>query len=109
MVRIATIGLDSRISANIKRFVFQCDRWGQGIVPLESARGDEMISADEVETSGVVAIVRLDDLSRAVPLTEALIRGGVRTVEFTFTNPAAGRVIETVRDALGEQAFIGAG
>jgi 2-dehydro-3-deoxyphosphogluconate aldolase/(4S)-4-hydroxy-2-oxoglutarate aldolase len=63
----------------------------------------------EVETSGVVAIVRLDDLSRAVPLTEALIRGGARTVEFTFTNPTASKVIESVRDALGEEAVVGAG
>jgi 2-dehydro-3-deoxyphosphogluconate aldolase/(4S)-4-hydroxy-2-oxoglutarate aldolase len=30
-------------------------------------------------------------------------------VEFTFTNPLAGRVIETVRDALGDRAIIGAG
>jgi 2-dehydro-3-deoxyphosphogluconate aldolase/(4S)-4-hydroxy-2-oxoglutarate aldolase len=68
-----------------------------------------MVTAQEVETSGVVAIVRLDDLSRATPLTEALIRGGVRTVEFTFTNRLAGRVIETVRDSLGDTAFVGAG
>jgi 2-dehydro-3-deoxyphosphogluconate aldolase/(4S)-4-hydroxy-2-oxoglutarate aldolase len=65
--------------------------------------------ANEIESDGVVAIVRLDDLSRAVPLTEALIRGGVRAVEFTFTNRLAGRVIETVRDALGDAAIIGAG
>lgn len=68
-----------------------------------------MTLASEIESDGVVAIVRLDDLSRAVPLTEALLRGQVRAVEFTFTNPLAGRVIETVRDALGDRAFIGAG
>jgi 2-dehydro-3-deoxyphosphogluconate aldolase/(4S)-4-hydroxy-2-oxoglutarate aldolase len=58
---------------------------------------------------GVVAIVRLDDLSSAVPLTEALIRGGVSTVEFTYTNPLAGKVIEEVRVAVGDRAAIGAG
>ncbi|MBA2598024.1 MAG: bifunctional 2-keto-4-hydroxyglutarate aldolase/2-keto-3-deoxy-6-phosphogluconate aldolase, partial [Chloroflexia bacterium] len=42
-----------------------------------------------IEADGVIAVVRLDDLSRAVPLTEALVAGGVRAVEFTFTNPAA--------------------
>jgi 2-dehydro-3-deoxyphosphogluconate aldolase/(4S)-4-hydroxy-2-oxoglutarate aldolase len=68
-----------------------------------------MSAVSAVEASGVVAIVRLDDLSRAVPLTEALIRGGVPAVEFTFTNPAAGRVIETVRSTLGDAALIGAG
>lgn len=68
-----------------------------------------MVTVHEVEASGVVAIVRLDDLSQAVPLTEALIRGGVRSVEFTFTNRLAGRVIETVRETLGDEALVGAG
>ena len=68
-----------------------------------------MANVGDVETSGVVAIVRLDDLSRAVPLTEALLRGGVQAVEFTFTNRLAARVIESVREALGEAAVVGAG
>jgi 2-dehydro-3-deoxyphosphogluconate aldolase / (4S)-4-hydroxy-2-oxoglutarate aldolase len=68
-----------------------------------------MAGTVDVESSGVVAIVRLDDLSRAVPLTEALLRGGVTSVEFTFTNPLATRVIESVRDAVGEAIAVGAG
>jgi 2-dehydro-3-deoxyphosphogluconate aldolase / (4S)-4-hydroxy-2-oxoglutarate aldolase len=68
-----------------------------------------MAGTVDVESSGVVAIVRLDDLSRAVPLTEALLRGGVTSVEFTFTNPLAARVIESVRDAVGEAIAVGAG
>jgi 2-dehydro-3-deoxyphosphogluconate aldolase / (4S)-4-hydroxy-2-oxoglutarate aldolase len=62
-----------------------------------------------VEDYGVVAVVRLDDLANAVPLTEALIAGGVHAVEFTFTNPRAGQAIETVRSAVGERGWIGAG
>lgn len=58
---------------------------------------------------GVVAIVRLDDLSPAVALTEALIRGGVSTIEFTYTNPLAGQVISEVRSAVGDRAVVGAG
>ena len=68
-----------------------------------------MAGVVDVESSGVVAIVRLDDLSRAVPLTEALLRGGVTSVEFTFTNRLAARVIESVRDAVGEAIAVGAG
>ena len=68
-----------------------------------------MSNANVIEADGVVAVVRLDDLSAAVPLTEALVAGGVRAVEFTFTNPAAGRAIEAARAALGERALIGAG
>lgn len=65
--------------------------------------------AETIADNGLVAIVRLDDLSAAVPLTEALLRGGVKSVEFTFTNPLAGRVIEQVRSALDGNANVGAG
>jgi 2-dehydro-3-deoxyphosphogluconate aldolase/(4S)-4-hydroxy-2-oxoglutarate aldolase len=66
-------------------------------------------SPSYIEQDGVVAVVRLDDLSKAVPLTEALVAGGVRAVEFTFTNPAATGAITAAREALGERALIGAG
>jgi 2-dehydro-3-deoxyphosphogluconate aldolase/(4S)-4-hydroxy-2-oxoglutarate aldolase len=62
-----------------------------------------------IEDYGVVAVVRLDDLASAVPLTEALIAGGVRAVEFTYTNPRASQAIETVRAAVGDRGWIGAG
>jgi 2-dehydro-3-deoxyphosphogluconate aldolase/(4S)-4-hydroxy-2-oxoglutarate aldolase len=58
---------------------------------------------------GIIAVVRLDDLSTAVDVTEALVAGGVTAVEFTFTNPRAGQAIEAVRIALGDRAAIGAG
>jgi 2-dehydro-3-deoxyphosphogluconate aldolase/(4S)-4-hydroxy-2-oxoglutarate aldolase len=62
-----------------------------------------------IEQDGVVAVVRLDDLSKVAPLAEALVAGGVRAVEFTFTNPAAGGAISAAREALGPRALIGAG
>lgn len=68
-----------------------------------------MSRASRIETGNVVAVVRLDDLSKAVELTKALAAGGVTSVEFTFTNPKAAQVITTVREALGDEAFIGAG
>lgn len=64
---------------------------------------------EAIEQGGVVAVVRLDDLSKAVPLTEALVAGGVRAVEFTFTNPTAAGAISAAREALGSRALIGAG
>lgn len=65
--------------------------------------------ARQIEDAGIVAIVRLDDLGAAVPLTEALVEGGVRAIEFTFTNRLAGRAIEEVRAACGDRALVGAG
>lgn len=66
-------------------------------------------SVSAIEQGGVVAVVRLDDLTTAVELTKALIAGGIRAVEFTFTNRFAARAIEAVRAAVGADGFIGAG
>jgi 2-dehydro-3-deoxyphosphogluconate aldolase/(4S)-4-hydroxy-2-oxoglutarate aldolase len=62
-----------------------------------------------IEACGVIAVVRLADLTKAAPLAEALVAGGVRAVEFTFTNPAAAGAITAAREALGPRALIGAG
>jgi 2-dehydro-3-deoxyphosphogluconate aldolase / (4S)-4-hydroxy-2-oxoglutarate aldolase len=58
---------------------------------------------------GIIAVVRLDDLSTAVDVSRALVAGGVTAIEFTFTNPRAGEAIEEARSALGDEAAIGAG
>ena len=63
----------------------------------------------DVKTAGVVAIIRLDDLTDAVPLAQALIAGGVTALEFTLTNPDAPQAIAAVREKAGEEAYIGAG
>ncbi len=62
-----------------------------------------------IEEDGVVAVVRLDDLSKSVAIAMALVEGGVRAVEFTFTNRRAGEAISVVKDAIGDAGFIGAG
>jgi len=69
-----------------------------------------MIAVQErVESSGVVAIVRLADYSSAVDVAKALLQGGISVVEFTYTNPRAGQAIEEVKAALGDDVFAGAG
>ena len=64
---------------------------------------------EQLEEQGGVAIVRLDDLSAAIAVTEALLAGGLSAVEFTFTNRQAGHAIEGVKAAVGDRALIGAG
>lgn len=69
-----------------------------------------MIAVQErVESSGVVAIVRLADYSAAVDVAKALLQGGISVVEFTYTNPRAGQAIEYVKASLGGDVFAGAG
>lgn len=62
-----------------------------------------------IETTGVTAVVRLDDLSRARQLADALLAGGVRCIEFTLTNRLAMAVIEQVRNSHGDRMLVGAG
>jgi len=62
-----------------------------------------------IKSAGVVAVVRLDDLTHAHDLVRALLDGGVEVVEFTLTNPQAVQVIESVRSAFGTACVVGAG
>lgn len=66
-----------------------------------------------ISANPLVVIVRLADLSAAVPLTQALLAGGVTVLEFTLTNPAALAAISEVKAALPAfaegRAVIGAG
>ena len=64
---------------------------------------------ERLEEQGGVAIVRLDDLSAAIAVTEALLAGGLAAVEFTFTNRRAGQAIAGVKAEVGDRALIGAG
>jgi 2-dehydro-3-deoxyphosphogluconate aldolase/(4S)-4-hydroxy-2-oxoglutarate aldolase len=56
-----------------------------------------------------IAIVRLDDLSEAASIGEALVEGGITALEFTLTNERAIEAIGEVVDRLGDEALIGAG
>lgn len=42
-----------------------------------------------LEEGGVVPVVRLPDLSRAAAMAQALLDGGVKTIELTMTSPGA--------------------
>jgi len=57
----------------------------------------------------LVAIVRLQRGERLLELAMALAAGGIRTLEFTLTTPAALDAIEACRRQLGEEVIVGAG
>ena len=64
---------------------------------------------DIIAKHKLVAIVRLDDLSTAKFITDALIEGGIRAIEFTLTNPDAAATIADMRGAVDDSTAIGAG
>jgi 2-dehydro-3-deoxyphosphogluconate aldolase / (4S)-4-hydroxy-2-oxoglutarate aldolase len=65
-------------------------------------------AADVLELSPVVPVVVLDDAAHAVPLAEALLRGGIRTIEVTLRTPAALPAIERLAAEVPE-LIVGAG
>lgn len=58
---------------------------------------------------GVIAVVRAKRTDQAVPLAEALVAGGVISVEITMTTPNAIAAIKEASSKLGERALIGVG
>jgi len=59
--------------------------------------------------SGIVAVVRAPESDQMVEVARALADGGVTVVEFTMSVPNALRVLEEVRQALGDRVLLGAG
>lgn len=57
----------------------------------------------------LVAVVRATDAAGAVRATEALVAGGVRGIEITYTTPGAGEAIAALAERHGEAITLGAG
>ena len=64
---------------------------------------------DQILAGKIVAIVRLDEYSKAVDVARALADGGVNVLEFTLTGTGAIDAITMVREALGDAVCVGVG
>jgi 2-dehydro-3-deoxyphosphogluconate aldolase / (4S)-4-hydroxy-2-oxoglutarate aldolase len=58
---------------------------------------------------GIIAVVRAQKPEQVIPLSEALIAGGVIAVEITMTTPGAIEAIRDARKQIGERGLIGVG
>ena len=61
-----------------------------------------------LRASPVMPVIALEDAERALPLAEALLAGGISTLEITLRTPAALEAITRIRKAF-PQAHVGAG
>jgi 2-dehydro-3-deoxyphosphogluconate aldolase/(4S)-4-hydroxy-2-oxoglutarate aldolase len=68
-----------------------------------------MSAMEEILAKKIVAVVRLDDYSRAVDVARALAAGGVTTLEFTLTGQGAIEAVTATRKALGDSVCVGVG
>ena len=58
---------------------------------------------------GIIAVVRAQSSEQILPLSEALLAGGVRAVEITTSTPGIIEAIDEASQALSERALIGVG
>src|SRR2546423_3852985 len=58
---------------------------------------------------GIIAVIRAQNREQIIPLSEALIAGGVIAIEITTTTPNVIEAIGEARAKIGERACIGIG
>ncbi|WP_226658865.1 bifunctional 4-hydroxy-2-oxoglutarate aldolase/2-dehydro-3-deoxy-phosphogluconate aldolase [Guptibacillus hwajinpoensis] len=63
----------------------------------------------QIHSSGVVAVIRRQRPEDVVPLAEALVKGGVTTLEITVDSEQSYHLIGEVKKRLGTTALVGAG
>lgn len=62
-----------------------------------------------LKNPGIIAVVRAQKPEQVIPLSEALLAGGVIAIEITMTTPNAIAAIREASAKLGKQALIGVG
>ena len=70
---------------------------------------DRIITIENMEKSGVVAVVRVDDNSKVSSIVKALCDGGVNAIEITMTIPGAIEIIEKIASQHKNDVIVGAG
>lgn len=61
-----------------------------------------MTALEIISAGRIVAILRLDDLTRADALVRSLLEGGIRAIEFTLTNPDAPRILTQLLESIDD-------
>jgi 2-dehydro-3-deoxyphosphogluconate aldolase/(4S)-4-hydroxy-2-oxoglutarate aldolase len=63
----------------------------------------------QMTDAGVVAVIRANSKDQLIGITEALLAGGVPSIEVTMSTPKAIAGIEMLADRFGDQAVVGVG
>ncbi|MBL9161901.1 MAG: bifunctional 4-hydroxy-2-oxoglutarate aldolase/2-dehydro-3-deoxy-phosphogluconate aldolase [Planctomycetaceae bacterium] len=77
--------------------------------PTSGKRSKQQV-LDEMHRGGVVAVIRADDSDAIFGTVDALLKGGLRTIEITLTTPGAVELIGQLADRYGrDEMLLGAG
>ncbi len=63
----------------------------------------------KITQEGAVAVIRMSDPGRLLKVAEAVLKGGISSIEITMTTPGALDVIQTCSQEMGEKVLIGVG
>ncbi len=63
----------------------------------------------QLKADGIVPVIRAESAAIALQVAQALVAGGIRTLEITMTVPDAMTAIRTVADQFGSSVLLGAG
>jgi 2-dehydro-3-deoxyphosphogluconate aldolase / (4S)-4-hydroxy-2-oxoglutarate aldolase len=74
-----------------------------------SGRRERAVVLAGIRAGGIVPVIRAESADIAVRVTEALLRGGIRTIEITMTVPDALGAIRSVSSRFGTDVLLGAG
>ncbi|SEA76308.1 2-dehydro-3-deoxyphosphogluconate aldolase / (4S)-4-hydroxy-2-oxoglutarate aldolase [Thalassobacillus cyri] len=64
---------------------------------------------NKIYQSGIIAVIRRPDPEKIMPIAEALLAGGIDTLEITADSERAYEMIEKVKKEFGDKALVGAG
>lgn len=64
---------------------------------------------ESLKSAGLIAVVRARSTEQALPISRALLDGGIRAIEITFSTPNAPKAIADVINAFGDEAIVGVG
>jgi 2-dehydro-3-deoxyphosphogluconate aldolase / (4S)-4-hydroxy-2-oxoglutarate aldolase len=64
---------------------------------------------DKVKELGLLAVIRGPSADLTVKMVEALVAGGVKGIEITYSTPNAEEVVRTLAGKFGEQILLGMG
>lgn len=63
----------------------------------------------QIYETGIIAVIRAENEDKALKITEAIRKGGLKNIEITMTVPGALNVIKTLSDEFQDEVLIGAG
>lgn len=64
---------------------------------------------EQLTNPGVIPVIRAQTSDQVLPVTEALLAGGLTAIEIAMTTPDAIRAIREASDKFGDRALIGVG